>query len=207
MSWGAEGLAYIFRLKNDHTGFLKSDGTTAATALADALHVFGASSGDKFIESTDWSYDDVGLPTIKIAQSEFNATLMDMISATAGKKASSGSLATKSEYTAENGRKIGGTASSGDTPNVLLLHYGAKDEAGNIPVTANIGYMKKSSGARSTKGGALVMPSIEFVGLAALADIDIPVVFFDTEVVAAPAAAQAFLKDYYEHVFALAPKA
>ncbi len=204
MSVGARGLIDIFGLKQDHSGIVKANFTDAATAITDRIHRLGADSGDKIVEQTDWSYDENGVPSLKISQTDFGEEFEAFVNIMAPKKVGATS-AQVSEKTAENGRKIGGSSSTGDAKNAVMIHYGSITEGGKIPVTVNIVYFKKTTGARSTKGGEFVAPGVEAVGVAAKTNISIPVALLDADVVQT-SEALTFPKDYYEKIFFLNPK-
>lgn len=203
MPVGARGLTDVFGVKKDHTGFVQADYTTAAAALADKLHRFGADSGTRIIESTDWNYTDDGVPTLKIAQTAFDEAYQGLIDLLAPKKAGAVS-AVPNEKTAENGRKIGGSNSAGDAKNAMIVHYGSLNEDEKIPVTVNLAYFRKTSGARSSKGGDFLTPAVDVTGLPAQAEMSIPAEFFDPTIVTV-STAQVFRKDYYEEVYFLDP--
>lgn len=206
MSVGARGIIDIMGLKSDHTGIVKSDFTAAATAITDAIHRLGADTGDKIVEQTDWSYDENGVPSLKIAQTDFGPAWEGFVDIMAPKKASAASSASNTK-TAENGRVIGGANSAGDAKNAIIIHYGSKTESGEIPVTVNVVYFKKTTGARTAKGGDFISPGVEASGLAAKVDISIPVALLDSTIVTQPASPLTFPKDYYEKVFFLDPVA
>jgi len=204
MSVGARGLIDIFGLKQDHSGLVKADFTTAAAAITDRIHRLGADSGDKIVEQTDWSYDENGVPSLKISQTDFGEEFEAFVNIMAPKKVGATSVQV-SEKTAENGRKIGGSNSAGDAKNAIIIHYGSITEGGKIPVTVNIVYFKKTTGGRTTKGGEYVSPGVEAVGIAAKANIVIPKELLDADIVQA-SNDLSLPKDYYEKIFFLNPK-
>lgn len=201
--WGGRGIDDQFRLKTDHTGIVKADGTTAATALADRIIRIGADEGDTILETTDWSYDEnTGAPTIKMAQTKFDEEFTDFEKLVKPKKAGAATTS-KTTKKAENGREVGGSSSSGSAINLLNINYGGTGEDGKIPVTVNVGFYGKSLSSRSQKAGELVAPSLEFSGVAAKADIDIAVALLDPDIVDITGLANPLklLKGFYEEIF------
>lgn len=204
MPSGARGLVDIFGVKPDHVGFVKDDYTTAAAAVTDALHRLGADTGDIIIEETDWSYDENGVPTLKIAQTEYSEEFLAFVKLVAPKSSVSGGT-TVGERSSEHGRKIGGANSASGAKNAMMFHYGNPLADGKIPVTCNLVFFKKTTGSRKTKSGEFISPGVEATGVAAAAEIAIPAGLFDADLVTP--AAQTFPKDFYEETFFLSPKA
>lgn len=201
--WGGRGIDDQFRLKTDHTGIVKADGTTAATLLEHRMIRIGSDEGDTILETTDWSYDDnTGAPTIKLAQTKFDKEYTDFEKIVKPKKAGAATTS-KTTKKAENGREVGGSSSSGSAINLLNINYGGVGEDGNRPVSVNVGYYGKSLSSRSQKAGEMVAPSLEFSGVAAKADIEIPVALLDSTIVNVAGLTEPLklLKGFYEEIF------
>lgn len=193
--WGGGAIKHIFRLKNDHTGGLFGWDdvtlTTPTTDFADAFQL-GATSGDVIVEQTQIAYDDSGIPTFTYNQSRSDEDFSAFLDIACPKKQTAGG-AKRNEKTAEDGRKIGG-GSSGSNAKFLVVDYGSPDENDKVLVTVVVGTFKNTSGSRTYQAGELVMPSVEFVGEAAKAEITIAATALDDSIVTA--AALTFRQNY-----------
>ncbi len=199
--WGGAAIKYIGRVKADHSEIRKMDDSAVATGLAD-LFKLGASSGDVIVEQTQIQYDENGIASFTFNQSDSSEEFFAFLDTVAPHKASAGGGGvTRNEKTAENGRKIGGSAASGGVE-CLVIDYGSVGEDNKVLVTLAIGTFKRTSGGRTYQAGELVMPTLEFTSVAAKQDLLVGTAFFDGDLVTA--AAKTLLKDYYSKEFFLA---
>lgn len=165
-------VGYLFRLDSTHANILKLDGTALGTfadftALVDGTNAFIVGGGDtsnaRLLIQTDHSYDDAGLPTIKLTQSKFGGSLDTLIEAIIPRKTGV-SAAGMNELADQEGNTVGGTTSSSGTP-LLYVEYSTKS-ATTARVCATICTMKASSGGYSMKNKEWIQPAIELVGAA-----------------------------------------
>lgn len=181
---GGGGLAYFFRVKTDATtgalSLVKIDGSTSATAIADAILKVGADydKGNILIQ-TDLSTTDDGKLTAKFTQNKNDATF-DTFMKTVNPRTAGATTASTEEITDETGQKIGG-ASAASSVNVLMMSYSAPDTDGKVHVYCAIGTVSKTMSI-SYQANTYVKPSIEFTSKAVShsAGLLIPKVMFDS---------------------------
>ena len=165
------GRNVTFRLKTDHSGIVKADGTTAATAEADALLIL-QKENHAGVGGTGITFDESGVPTVKVTHYKddeaFETALNIMCPKVAG--ASSTSVTT---IKLEDGSSIYESGSSSGTP-LINISYSSKGDDGKIKVFAVVCNAKMSSGSQEWKGGEAVSPTLEYAGITASADITIP---------------------------------
>jgi hypothetical protein len=198
--WGGGAIKYVFGMKSDHTEIRKFDDSGIAAGIADGFKL-GATSGDTIVEQTQIAYDENGVPTFTYQQSDSSEDFFNFLDFAAPHKASGGGGggATRNEKTAEDGRKIGGAGASTGGAQFLVIDYGSIGEDDKVLVTAAIGTFKRTSGGRTYTASDLVMPTLEFTGIAAKVDVVIGTGLFDPAMVTA--IAQTLKKDYYSKEF------
>lgn len=163
--FGGRAYSAIFRVTDDHTSIANATtGVAIGTpALSDAAIILKDDSAtENIVESSDITFDDAGVPSIKIA-----STLLDLVAflQVAAPRKTGAAAVGKNEKTSEYGTKIGGAASGNGNPNYVLIHAGGVSGS-DILTACIIGTVKPSSGSRSHKAGDVVMPSFEFTGVA-----------------------------------------
>lgn len=211
---GGGGRSRIFRISNDHkTIYTGLTGTVAATAAASIAFMFGrdvANDPKGVLVSTEFSYDDSGIPTIKYSQAKAGPSLDAFIDAFLPRKAGSSSDKVD-ELKDETGFKIGGEQASSEQQQGLVMSYlGIDSESDKRGVVCAVGTFKKSSGARKLENAKHVTPPFEFTGMSALKTVDAPVTgisiskdLFDTALVTVPTTPTTYEipPGYYEKTF------
>lgn len=194
-SLGAGKSVYAFGIKADHSGIVKADGTTAAALIGDAeLHLGG--DRDEYIntEITLTPADD-GTVAIKIVTTQYDSTMLTFKNKYFPLVKSSATT-TKPELKSVTGTTIGGGTASGNKECYILV-YGGNDGT-NVTVNGYVVQWKKSSLAKSYKGGEWNTYTMEGTSVAALAAITIPIALFDAGIVTVPLAAKTHAINAYE---------
>lgn len=160
-SWGGHANIAFFRMKDDHTGIVnKTTGVDIAIpTLTDvALHLKDDTTNEVIVETSDVTYDEAGIPTVKIASNDLD--VLAFLDIAAPRTQGGGGGVTKNEKTSENGVKIGGASSGTSDPKYLMVQ--AESVSGSTIITLMaIVQIKRSSGARSRKAGDTLMVPIE----------------------------------------------
>lgn len=163
--FGGSAYSAIFRVTDDHTSIANATtGVAIGTpALSDAAIILTDDSAtENIVETSDITFDDAGVPSIKIASTILD--LIEFLQVAAPRKTGAASVG-KNEKVSEKGTKIGGAAGGNGNPTYVLVHAGGVSGS-NILTALIIGTVKPTSGSRSHKSGDVVMPSFEFSGVA-----------------------------------------
>ena len=198
-SLGAQKHAKIFGIKSDHTSIVKADGTTAATALSDALLTIGADSGNNLMTEVTLTPKDDGSFDVSLTTSNYDAATVSFKNTYFPPKKTAVSGAAP-ELKSVTGFVTGGTSASGNKECFLFV-YGGSDGT-NTLVNTYIVKWKNTSLAKSYKGDEWNLYKFEGTAVAALAAITIPLALFDDTLVTV-AANQTHAKDYYEGEYLL----
>lgn len=199
---GAQDRVDIYGIKDDHSGIVKVDRTTAATSLAtDPLVTLGNDlSGDFMNTSVDVTYDDAGIPTIKIVTTQYDAAVKLFKETYCPKKVQTTSSSV-GEKTSVSGRKIGGSTSGSSQLPTFVILYGHKTGV-SVIMNSYVVQWKLSSLGKSYKGGEYTEYTFEGTAIAAKAAIVIAVGLQDSTLVVPTSSTQAI--NTYEGEFLLA---
>ena len=155
----------LFRLSLDHGDVVnKTTGVVISTpAFSDAAIVLKRDSSKSLVvETSGFTFDDAGVPTISVAT---NIAEVVTFLATAAPRKAGASTSTMNELKdEEGGLTIGGASNSGGIP-YLIIHAGPSNDEKRF-LTAMIATIKPSSGSRSHAAGEWMKPSFEAVGVA-----------------------------------------
>lgn len=162
---GYGGLGYIalYRMTDDHADVAdKATGAAIATpVIGDVALILNEDDTKEYvIETTDITYDDQGVPTIKVTSNI--PDIVTFLQTAAPRKAGTTST-TRAEKTGETGKKRFGASGGTSDPKYLLIQAGTKHGT-KVETIISIGQVKRTSGGRSRKAGEDTMPSFEFVG-------------------------------------------
>jgi hypothetical protein len=188
---------YCFGIKTDHTGIVKADGTTAATAITDAELKLGADDGEYINTEYTLTPNAEGGVDIKVTTTQYDSAVKSYKDKYFPRKKATTST-TKPEAKSVTGFKIGGGTSSGNKDAFLIL-YAGNDGTNTIVKTYVVKWKNESLGV-SMKGEEWNTYTLEGTAQPAQAAITIPAALFDATSVTV-AAAQTHADDYYEGDF------
>lgn len=188
---------YLFGIKTDHSGLVKADGTSAATAITDAILKLGGDDGEYINTEYTITPNAEGGVDVKITTTQYDSAVKGFKDAYFPRKKPTTS-STKPEAKSVSGFKIGGGTASGNKDSYLIL-YGGNDGTNTIVKAYVIKWKNESLGV-SMKGEEWNTYTFEGTAQAALDAITIPAALFDSTAVTV-AAAQTHAADYYEAEF------
>lgn len=157
-------MAYVFGGGNRTTIINLNATHTALGAVA--LEI--GKDTDDIVNSTNFAYDDNGVPTLTISTTRFDDAFFTFANTAAPKKQNASGGVARNEKIGEDGRKIGGTAADADTPRYAVITYSGITEGtggGQRLVSFAVGTFKRNAGARQYGSPTdAVETSLEFVG-------------------------------------------
>lgn len=202
------GKNWIFRLATDHSAVVnKTTGAAITTpAIGDAAYIL-QSDPSLYLgtESTDLSYADTGIPTLKIVHTDSTNDYLDFIKIAAPRSAEE-SVAQLEEFTCETGAKFGGASASSGIPYLCIHPVGLVGD--NLLTQVIIGTLSKADTINQSSG-KFVRRTLTINGTACKADnLVIPQAYFASSIFngTIDAAMRTISKGYYHIEYGL-PKA